>query len=61
MNQHRQEINPTRSRPKRDVGSWLLDAAVALLCGVALSYLVYLFVSVVFLGESSACPQNFCP
>ena len=23
-------------------------------------YLIYLIVSVIFLGESSACPQNLC-
>ena len=26
----------------------------------AILYLVWLFVSVIFLGESSACPQNLC-
>lgn len=41
---------------KDDWPSWLIAAPAV----VALGYVVYLFVTVVFGGESSACPQNLC-
>jgi hypothetical protein len=37
----------------------LLYVAGALLA-LPFAYLIYLIVSVVLLGESSACPQNLC-
>lgn len=51
----------TRPKPKRDLGTAVFETVVLLICMCGLAYLVYLFVTVVFLGESSACPQNFCP
>jgi hypothetical protein len=38
------------------LGEWV----VGILIGLPLLYVLYLFVSVVFLGGSSACPQNLC-
>jgi hypothetical protein len=39
--------------------NWLLGLLFCL-AFLPMLYLVYLFVSVVYLGESSACPQNLC-
>ena len=47
------------STPRRE-RQWLLDALVLLLAVPGFTYLLYQFVSVVLLGESSACPQNLC-
>jgi hypothetical protein len=30
------------------------------IAAVAFGYMMYLFISVVFLGGSSSCPQNLC-
>jgi hypothetical protein len=54
------EKQPTRPRQVRDLGSCLYTTFVVLLSSAAGAYLLYLFVSVVFLGASSACPQNSC-
>lgn len=43
--------------------SWLyvvLGIFFGLPIAICLGYTLFLFVSVVFLGESSACPQNLC-
>lgn len=38
----------------------VVAAAVALIVALVFIYAIAIFISVVFLGGSSACPQNLC-
>lgn len=60
MRQLHQQVNPIRPKRKRTRETWLVDLITLVLVGPPLLYLLYLFVSVVYGGESSACPQNLC-
>jgi hypothetical protein len=40
---------------------WLVILSFGGMAATGLLYVLYLFVSVIFLGESSTCPQNSCP
>lgn len=54
---------PITNRPmqrKPDYLQWAIGLVFAIPVALVLGYLVYLFISVVFLGGSSACPQNSC-
>jgi len=52
-------VSPVADRVDQTFGVLLAIAffAVALPC---LAYIAWLFISVVFLGASSACPMNLC-
>ena len=58
MAQHLQQNSPMQRKP--DWLLWLIVVTFGTPAVLTLAYLVYLFVSVVFLGGSSACPQNSC-
>jgi ABC-type Co2+ transport system permease subunit len=53
---------PPAPHPKQkpDVGLWLVGILFGTPAVLVLAWLVWLFVSTVFLGEGSACPQNSC-
>lgn len=46
---------------KHDWPLILLTAAFYVIATVGFGYLAYLFVTVIFLGGGSSCPQNSCP
>lgn len=42
------------------VWTGVVMAIFAVLAAIPFGYLIYLFVTVVFLGGGSSCPQNWC-
>lgn len=41
---------------------WFVAVVFGILpCAAGFGYLAYLFVTVVYLGGGSSCPQNLCP
>lgn len=49
-----------KQKPEFDPLLWLVSAAGIGIAIVVFSWLMYLFVSVVFGGASTSCPQNLC-
>jgi hypothetical protein len=43
-------------KQKAKLSEWIIGAILM----VPIAYVLYLFISVVFLGGGSACPQNLC-
>lgn len=50
----------TQMQRKPDYGLVLVALIFGAPVVLGLAYVAYLFISVVFLGGSSACPQNSC-
>ena len=55
MQQHQQT-----TKRQFDPLAWVFGIVIGVPIAVVVLWLVYLFISVVFLGGSSACPQNLC-
>jgi hypothetical protein len=45
---------------KTDIAAVLLFCMWAFIVVLGFGFLAYLFISVIYLGEGSSCPQNLC-